>query len=157
MSLAGILVLVGVQGALAPHLRLAGVTPDLPLAAVLVIGLRVGPARGMFLGVLTGAVLDLADGTHLGLFALAAGAAGWLAGEAMLRIDPGRVLLCWLVSTAAAVLYGCLVLAGALVLEHGAIFLPGALRHALAPAPYDAALATLGYWAVAWVPRPLRL
>ncbi len=156
MSLAGILVVVGVQGALGAHLRLLGVTPELPLAAVLVIGLRAGPARGMLWGLLTGGVLDLADGSHLGLFALAAGAAGWLAGEAMLRIDPARVFLCWVVSTAAAAVYGCVVLAGALLLEHGAIFLPGALRHALAPAPYDAALTTLGYWAVAWVPRPLR-
>lgn len=156
LGLAGVIILVGVQGALAPHLRVFGVTPDLPLAGVLVIGLRAGPTKGILWGAVTGAVLDLADGSHLGLFALAAAAAGWIAGEAMLRIDPARVVLCWLLTTAAAALYGCLVLAGTLVLDHSSVFLPGAARHALAAAPYDGALATLGYWLAAWVPRPLR-
>lgn len=156
LGLVGAIVLVGLQGALAPHLRLFGVTPDLPLAAVLVVGLRGGPGPGILWGGVIGALLDLGDGNHLGLFVLAAAAAGWIAGEAMLRIDPARVVLCWLLTALAAALYGCLVMVGALVVARAAVFVPGAMRHALAAAPYDGAVATVGYWLTSWVPRRSR-
>ncbi len=144
-GLVGLLVLVGVQGALAPHLRVLGVMPDLPLVAVLVVALRAGPVRGVVWGVVAGALLDLLNAAHIGLFALAGGAAGWLCGEAMLRIDPAPAGVRWAVTTAGAALYGGTVLFGLLVLGHSAAYVPGLWRHAAIAAPYDGLLATLAY------------
>lgn len=156
LRLLGLLVLLGLQGALAPRLAVAGVVPDLPLAAVLVIGLLGGPTRGGTAGLIVGGALDLLRGSRLGLFALAAGAAGWLCGEASSRVDPGRGSVRWVVSTASAAVYGVSVAAGWFLLDRNGVHATGALRHALGAAPYDGTLASMAYWVWAlWHHDPL--
>ncbi len=148
-ALIGLLVLLGLQGALAGHLAIAGVPPDLPFVAVLIFALEAGPARGAAAGLVTGLALDLLRGSRLGLFALAAGAAGWFCGEVGTRIDPGRPAVRWVLSSFCAFAYGLTVAGLALVLDRNGIHATGALRHLLVASVYDGTLATVGYGAFA--------
>lgn len=140
------LVVLGLQSALAPHLAVEGVWPDLPLVGVLIVALDGGPTRGGVAGLAVGAALDVLRGARLGMFALAAGAAGWLCGEASSRVDPGRGSVRWVVTTASAAVYGVCVAAVALLLNRNGVHATGALRHALGAAIYDGTLAAVGYW-----------
>lgn len=149
--LLGLLVLLGLQGALAPHLAIAGVRPDLPLVAVLVIALFGGPVRGGGSGLAAGFALDLLRGTRLGLFALATGAAGWLCGEAAGRIDAGRGAVRWVLASGSAFLYGLIVVGVAVVLDRNGIHATGALRHLLLATLYDGTLAAIVYGVVALI------
>lgn len=161
LRLLALLVLIALQAALAQHLVVLGVPPDLPLVAVLVVGLLAGPLRGGLSGLAAGFALDVLRGSRLGLFALAAGIAGWLCGEAAIRIDPARGAVRWVVAAAAAVVYGLIVVAGSVLLGRTGVDVGGAMRHALVAAPYDATLATLAYWPLGrrsqgpTLPRPL--
>lgn len=144
-----IVVLIGVQAAFAQHLRILGVPPDLPLVAVMLAAFVVGPVRGGLYGVGVGFALDLLRGSRLGLFALAAGTAGWLCGEAAARVDPARASVRWVLSAGAAGVYGMIVVACSLLLDRAGVDLAGALRHVAISAPYDGTLAALAYWPLA--------
>lgn len=144
--LLAVLLVLGLQGGLAPHLAVDGISPDLPLVVVLVAALRSGPTTGGVAGLAYGAALDVLRGTRLGMFALAAGAAGWLCGEASSRVDPGRGSVRWVVATACAAVYGIGVAAIALLLDRNGVHATGVLRHAIGAAFYDGTLATVAYW-----------
>jgi rod shape-determining protein MreD len=144
-GLLGLLLVLGLQGALAPHLAIAGVPPDLGLVAVLVVALDRGPGRGAAAGLAVGFGLDLLRGSRLGTFALAAAAAGWVCGEVGTRLDPGRPFVRWLLTSICAGGYGLCVAGLALVLDRDGIHATGALRHVLVAAVYDGSLATLAY------------
>ncbi len=145
----GLVLVLGLQGALAPRLAVHGIRPDLPLVAVLVAGLGGGPVRGGVTGLVLGAAIDVLRGSRLGMFALAAGAAGWLCGEASSRVDPGRASVRWVVSTGSAAVYGVCLVATAVLLDRNGIHATGALQHALGAALYDGTLATVAYWVLA--------
>jgi rod shape-determining protein MreD len=145
--------LIAVQAVLAPHLAVAGVDPDLPLVAALVIALQAGPSRGALAGVFVGLSLDLLQGSRLGLFALAAGLAGWVCGEAAVRVDTGRGLVRWFLATAAAALYQGVV-ALFWVLGRYAMRSQGVLHHVLVAALYDGVLVALASWP--WAARARR-
>jgi rod shape-determining protein MreD len=149
LRLGCLLLLLGVQAAVTPHLAIAGVRPDLPLVAVLLIALFGGPARGGAAGLVVGLSLDLLRGTRLGLFGLAAGAAGWLCGEAGGRVDPTRASVRWFLAAASALAYGVIVAGVAAVLDRSGIHATGAARHVVIAALYDGTLATLAYAALA--------
>lgn len=144
-ALIGLLLVLGLQGGLAGHLAIAGVPPDLPLVAVLIVALESGPGRGAVAGLVAGLGLDLLRGSRLGLFALAAAAAGWICGEVGTRLDPGRPAVRWVLSSFCALVYGVIVAGLALVLDRNGIHATGALRHVLVAALYDGTLTTLGY------------
>ena len=148
----GLVLLVAVQAVLAVHLAVAGTVPDLPLAAALVLGLQGGPRRGGLAGVVVGLSMDLLRGSQLGLFALAAGIAGWLCGEAAARVDAGRAMVRWIIASVAAALYGAVVVVLWRVLGHP-VHLHGALHHILGAALYDGLLAALAYWPLAAMGR----
>ncbi len=151
-ALVGLLLVLGLQGALGPHLTIMGVAPDLPLAAVLAVALALGPVRGAVAGLVVGAALDLANDSRLGLFALAMGAAGWFCGEATVRVDAARGGVRWVVTTIGALLHGA-VLVGALgLLDRGGLDVAGAVRHAVLAGLYDGTLGALAFW-----PRAARL
>ena len=145
----GMLLVLGLQGALAPWMAVHGIRPDLPLVAVLVAALGGGPVRGGVAGLAFGAAIDILRGNRLGMFALAAGVAGWLCGEASSRVDPGRASVRWVVSTASATVYGVCLVATAVLLDRNGIHATGALQHALGGGLYDGTMATVVYWVLA--------
>jgi rod shape-determining protein MreD len=75
--LALIIVVVLVQVTLFPHLRLAGVAPDLGLVVALAVGYNDGPEAGAIAGFVAGFGFDLFLETPLGLNALAYALVGY--------------------------------------------------------------------------------
>lgn len=149
----GLVLLVGAEAALASRLQLAGVPPDLPLVAVLVIALRSGPAVGGVAGLLVGAVLDLLHGVRLGMFALGAGLAGWAVGEAAARADPGRAATRWCMLLLGSALYGGTVVGCWWAFHRPDVAWHGAVRHLVIGALYDATLSALCFWPFAAAAR----
>lgn len=147
-GIAAFLVLGGAQAALASHLTIAGTAPDLLLAGVMVWALRAGPLWGGLGGLMAGLGLDLSTGGHLGLFALGGTLAGWLCGEASLRVDLERGWMRALVASGAAVLYGGVVVAGAHWILRLDLDAHAVLRHVLVAGVYDGVLAACGYWPI---------
>ena len=86
---------------LAPTLRVAGVTPDLPLIVVVLLALRRGPEFGCVAGFVAGLLQDAAGGGLLGVQALTKALIGFAIGAAGGRLAvpqplvqvPGLVLL----------------------------------------------------------------
>ena len=86
---------------LAPTLRVAGVTPDLPLIVVVLLALRRGPEFGAVAGFVAGLLQDAAGGGLLGVQALTKALIGFAIGAAGSRLAvtqplvqvPGLVLL----------------------------------------------------------------
>ncbi|OGK97404.1 MAG: rod shape-determining protein MreD [Candidatus Rokubacteria bacterium RIFCSPHIGHO2_12_FULL_73_22] len=86
---------------LAPALRIAGVTPDLPLIVVVLLALRRGPEFGCVAGFVAGLLQDAAGGGLLGVQALTKALIGFAIGAAGSRLAvtqplvqvPGLVLL----------------------------------------------------------------
>jgi rod shape-determining protein MreD len=75
--------LVGVaalQAAVAPHLAIMGILPNLPLVVVTAWGLLRGSAEGIWWGLGAGLATDLFAGTPLGMFAGGLTLAGMVAG-----------------------------------------------------------------------------
>jgi rod shape-determining protein MreD len=75
-----IVLLVVVQVSVFPHLRIAGVAPDLGLIAAVAIGYHLGPDAGAAAGFTAGLGFDLFLETPLGMHALAYALAGYAAG-----------------------------------------------------------------------------
>jgi rod shape-determining protein MreD len=86
---------------LTPTLRVAGVSPDLPLILVVLLALRRGPEFGCLAGFATGLLQDAASGGLIGVQALTKGLIGFLIGAVAGRLRvtqplvqvPGLVLL----------------------------------------------------------------
>jgi rod shape-determining protein MreD len=72
-----IVMVVLVQVTLFPHLRIAGVVPDLGLVAALAVGYHDGPEAGATVGFCMGLGFDLFLDTPLGLYALAYALVGY--------------------------------------------------------------------------------
>ncbi len=161
LGLAGLLVLLGLQAAFAPLVAIDGIPPDLPLVVVLVLAMFLGPGRGGAAGLAAGFGMDLLRGSRIGLFALAAGTAGWLCGEAASRIDPGRASVRWVLASASSLVYGLVVAACTVLLDRNGVHATGAVRHVLVACVYDGTLAAFGYGLVelvrALLPNPLLL
>ncbi|MEP6623400.1 MAG: rod shape-determining protein MreD, partial [Acidimicrobiia bacterium] len=81
IRLALLLILLTVlQTAVFPHLRVAGVVPDLGLVAAVAIGVRYGPETGAAFGFAAGLASDLFLQTPLGLAALSFALTAYLVG-----------------------------------------------------------------------------
>ncbi len=81
IRLALLLILLTVlQTAVFPHLRVAGVVPDLGLVAAVAIAVRYGPETGAIFGFAAGLASDLFLQTPLGLAALAFALTAYLVG-----------------------------------------------------------------------------
>jgi rod shape-determining protein MreD len=86
---------------LAPALRVAGVTPDLPLIVVVLLALRRGPEFGCLAGLAAGLLQDAAGGGLIGVQALTKAVIGFAIGAAGSRLSvtqplvqvPGLVIL----------------------------------------------------------------
>lgn len=146
--------LVLLQVTLFPHLRVAGVAPDLGLVATVIVAYRIGPDRGAVFGFAAGLALDLFLRTPLGLSALALSVVGFVTGAlsgALMRsamwVPPLLGLLGGLVGGTVFVLVGVLVgqehlwsLRSARVVAIGSV--------------YDAVLTPLLFPVVAWAAGP---
>ena len=69
------------QSTLAPLLRVANVTPDIPLILTVLLGLRRGPEVGCLMGFAVGLIQDVAGGGFVGAQALTKGLVGFLVGS----------------------------------------------------------------------------
>jgi rod shape-determining protein MreD len=124
-----------------PFLRVLGVGPNLILLQVAAVALFRGSMAGAALGIAGGAALDLWRGQALGLFALSAGATGYLLGLLEPRLFKDNLL----VPVAAALAGTVLFQGGFLLLSSfaGQSFPVGAalVRVVLPEAVYNAVLA----------------
>ena len=75
-----LILLVVLQTTVFPHLRIAGVVPDLGLVAAVAIAVRYGPELGAGFGFAAGFASDVFLQTPLGLAALAVGLTAYLVG-----------------------------------------------------------------------------
>ena len=116
MRLALLLVLLVVlQTTVFPHLRVAGVVPDLGLVAAVAIAVRYGPELGAGFGFAAGLAADVFLQTPLGLGALAFGLTAFLVGGMQTRL----VRPTWWIRPAVAI--GAGVVSGLLFIGLGAV------------------------------------
>lgn len=116
MRLALLLVLLVVlQTTVFPHVRVAGVVPDLGLVAAVAIAVRYGPELGAGFGFAAGLAADVFLQTPLGLGALAFGLTAFLVGVMQTRL----VSPAWWMRPAVAV--GAGIVSGLLFIGLGAV------------------------------------
>ncbi|MBI2157860.1 MAG: rod shape-determining protein MreD [Candidatus Rokubacteria bacterium] len=77
----------------APALRIAGVTPDLPLIVVVLLALRRGPEFGALAGFAAGLLQDAAGGGLIGVQALTKALIGFAIGAVGSRLSVGQPLV----------------------------------------------------------------
>lgn len=116
MRLALLLVLLVVlQTTVFPHVRVAGVVPDLGLVAAVAIAVRYGPELGAGFGFAAGLAADVFLQTPLGLGALAFGLTAFLVGVMQTRL----VRPTWWIRPAVAI--GAGIVSGLLFIGLGAV------------------------------------
>ncbi len=145
-----VVLMVMLQVALFPHLRVDGVAPDLGLVTAIAVAYREGPNAGAIVGFGGGLLLDLFLRTPLGLSALSWAVTGYVVGVlqgGMIRSTrwaaPILGGLGGLFGGAVFVLVGGLLGAEELVTSHS-------IRVVLIAAAYDAVLAPLIFVLVGW-------
>ncbi len=148
-----ILVAATLQVALAPHMAIAGVVPNVLLLVVLTLALTQGPVAGTAAGFAAGLTLDMLGTSVIGAYALVLAVVGYAVGLFHSQIFAEGWLLpvtaVFVGGLAAEFLYG-LVLA---VLGAGGPFWTALVRVMLPGAVYNTALALLVY---PWLARFLR-
>ncbi len=110
-----LILLMVLQTTVFPHLRIAGVVPDLGLVAAVAIAVRYGPELGASFGFAAGLASDVFLQTPLGLGALAFGLTAYVVGA----MQTALVRPAWWVSPAVAI--GAGSLAGLLFIGLGAV------------------------------------
>lgn len=141
------------QVALAPHIAVFGVVPNLLLLVVVTLAFLEGPVAGCVSGFVGGLVLDLLGSSVIGPWALVMTIVGYLAGTLTASLFAEGWLLpvtvVFLASLLSEMSYG-LVLG---ILGVGGPFFATLLRIMLPAAVYNTALAVLAY---PWLARVLR-
>jgi rod shape-determining protein MreD len=84
-------VALGLQATLVPHIAIAGIRPDLPLIAVVLLGYGRGATGGTLAGFLIGLAQDLTNPSFLGLNALAKSVVGNGMGTMRAHLDAGTL------------------------------------------------------------------
>ncbi len=110
-----LVLLVLLQTTVFPHLRIAGVVPDLGLVVAVALATRYGPELGAGFGFAAGLASDLFLQTPLGLGALAFGLTAYLVGLSQNAL----VRPAWWVAPVVAALAG--IVAGAIFVGFGAL------------------------------------
>jgi rod shape-determining protein MreD len=82
---------LGLQATLVPHLSIAGIRPDLPLVAVVILAYMRGAAAGTVAGFLIGLAQDLTNPSFLGLNALVKSLLGHASGALRDQLDAGSL------------------------------------------------------------------
>jgi rod shape-determining protein MreD len=150
LALAGAFLL---QVAIAPHLGIAGVVPNLLLLVAVTLALTKGPNAGCAAGFFAGLFLDLLGAGPIGLWALVLSVAGYLAGMLEANMFASGWLLpvtvVFVTSLAAEAAYG-LVLG---IVGAGEDFWASFTRAMLPGTVYNTVVAVLVY---PWLARILR-
>lgn len=110
-----LVLLIVLQTSVFPHLRIAGVVPDLGLVVAVALALRYGPEVGAGFGFAAGLASDLFLQTPLGLSALAFGLTAYLVG----LTQNAFVRPAWWVAPVVAAASG--IVAGAIFVAFGAV------------------------------------
>jgi len=84
-------VMLALQATLVPHLAIAGIRPDLPLIAVVMLASARGSTAGTIGGFCIGLAQDLSNPAFLGLNALAKSLLGFAAGTLRVHLDAGSL------------------------------------------------------------------
>jgi len=82
---------LALQATLMPHLSIAGIRPDLPLVAVVLLGSARGGTTGTLAGFAIGLAQDLTNPGFLGLNALTKSLLGWGAGSLRSQFNAGSL------------------------------------------------------------------
>lgn len=141
------------QIAMAPHLAIAGVVPNLLLLVVVTLALVQGPAAGCTAGFAAGLTLDLLGTGPIGSWALVLCVMGYLAGTLHANLFaegwllPVSVVL--VASLVAEMSYGFVLR----ILGEGPVFGAAFVRLMLPGAVYDTALAVFVY---PWLTKVLK-
>jgi rod shape-determining protein MreD len=132
-----LVLLTVLQTSVMPHLRVAGVVPDLGLVAAVALAVRYGPELGASFGFAAGLATDLFLQTPLGLAAFAFGFTAFLVGMLQDRLARPAWWVRPAIAAAAGVVAGlCFVGLGALVGQSD-LWALRSIRTILLAAAYD--------------------
>lgn len=141
------------QVMLAPHLSIAGVTPNFPLLVVITLAFVEGPSAGALTGFSAGLVLDLLGQGPIGAWALVFTVTGYTAG----MLQENLFAEGWLAPVTVAIIAGLVAdfsyLLLLTVIGVGPAFWQSLGRVVLPRALYNAVLVMLAY---PWLARLLR-
>jgi rod shape-determining protein MreD len=132
---------LALQATLVPHVRIAGIGPDLPLIATLVLAYRRGATGGTLAGFIIGLGQDLTNPAFLGLNALVKSLLGFTAGSARDALDATSAPLAAAVLLTAKLAHDLVYL---LVFTHLSLtdVFAGLFAHSLPAAVYTVVLGT---------------
>ena len=144
---------VVLQVALAPHLAVFGVVPNLPLLLVITLAFVEGPSAGALLGFAAGLMLDLLGGAPIGAWALVLTVTGYTTGMLQENLFAEGWLAPVTVAIIAALIADAVYLVVLTVLGSGPAFWESLLTVVLPRTLYNAVLVLLAY---PWLARFLR-
>jgi rod shape-determining protein MreD len=137
-------VALALQATLVPHLSIAGIRPDLPLVAVVLLATARGTTAGTACGFFVGLAQDLTNPAFLGLNALTKSLLGFAAGALRVHLDAGSLPMRAAMLFAAVLAHDILYLTLFTRLELSELLL-GLLIRSLPTALYTA---LVGMWAL---------
>lgn len=136
-------VALALQATLVPHLGIAGIRPDLPLIAAVLLAYARGATPGTLAGFFIGLAQDLTNPAFLGLNALTKSLLGWSVGTLRTNLDAGSLPMRFAVLFVAVLAHDVLYLSIFTRLELSELLL-GLLVRSLPTALYTA---VVGMWA----------
>jgi rod shape-determining protein MreD len=131
------------QTSLMPHLRVAGVVPDLGLVAAVALAIRFGPEMGATFGFAAGLATDLFLQTPLGLSAFAFGATAFLFGILQARLARPAWWVRPAIATAAGVVAGVIFVGLGALVGQSDLWALQSIRTILLAAVYDGVAAVV--------------
>ena len=138
---------LGLQATLVPHLAIAGIKPDLPLVAVVLLGYGRGAGAGTIAGFLIGLAQDLTNPAFLGLNALVKSLLGHATGALRAHLDAGSLPMRAAVLFVAVLAHDFVYLTIFTRLELSELFL-GLLTRSLPTAVYTTVVGTWAFGAL---------
>ena len=138
-----LVLLVVLQTSLMPHLRIAGVVPDLGLVASVAIALRFGPELSVAFRFAAGLATDLFLQTPLGLAAFAFGATAFLVGISQARLARPAWWLRPAIATLAGIVAGVLFVGLGALVGQSQLWALRSIRTILLAAVYDGVVAVV--------------
>ncbi len=141
---------LGMQATFVPHWSIAGIRPDLPLVAVVLLAYARGATAGTLAGFLIGLAQDLTNPTLLGLNALVKSLLGHAAGTLRVQLDATSLPMRAGVLFAAVLAHDLVYLT---ISTRGALseLLLGLLTRSLPTAVYTALVGMWTFAALGWI------
>ncbi len=138
-----LVLLVVLQTSVFPHLRIAGVVPELGLVAAVAISVHYGPEIGASFGFVAGLASDLFLQTPLGLSALAFALTAYVAGVLQNRLMRPAWWVAPVLAAAAGVLAGLFFVGIGALVGQDQLFVLHSIRTILLAAVYDGIVAVV--------------